>query len=431
MDDSSEHEQRSARGEGVPAGQSGNLESGGAGRQGSVELAVRTLANPSPLGIVVTRGESLVIRYVNPAFRSLVGRDGDLMLGRSFLDVVPVSRGRHIATLLRRVYRTGSALCDIEMRLDGKEAAAGSSARWSVAGRLWRLTVWQLPEESDLPKGLVLGVRDVWGTMGGGRHHPESFAEMREINRRLFVASLRELELMEKAEAANEAKSAFLATMSHELRTPLASILGYVELLAEGLSGPVSELQMRHLARVKLSAEHLLSLIDGVLTIARIDADREAVRREPVAVDLLLDEVATLILPLATSKKLGFRVWGPDSTFAIDTDHTKLLQILVNLTGNAVKFTDRGHVALRARAEEDDAIFTVQDTGVGISHEQLTHIFDLFWQAGQFGTGSTGGSGLGLNVSRRLARLLGGDLTVESTVGVGSEFVLRLPLHAG
>jgi signal transduction histidine kinase len=289
--------------------------------------------------------------------------------------------------------------------------------------------VWRLPAEREWPKGLALVVRDA-SSRDGGRARQESIAAMREINQRLLVASLRELELTERAEAANEAKSAFLATMSHELRTPLTAILGYEELIAEGLPGPVTEVQQTYLSRIKLGAQHLLALIDGILTLSRLDAGSEEVRREPITVDRLLEEAATLITPLAASKRIEFTVRRPESPFAMDTDHTKLRQILVNLLGNAVKFTDRGEVILEARVDGDVAVFTVRDTGMGISTQHLERIFDAFWQVKQTTTRTVGGSGLGLSVSRRLARLLGGEITVESTEGVGSTFTLRLPLHA-
>jgi signal transduction histidine kinase len=254
---------------------------------------------------------------------------------------------------------------------------------------------------------------------------------MREINQRLLVASLRELELTERAEAANEAKSAFLATMSHELRTPLTAILGYEELLADGVSGPTTEVQRKHLSRIKLGAQHLLTLIDGILTLARLDAGSEALFRDQVSVDRLLDETATLISPLATAKRIEFEVRRPEPSLAVHTDHTKVRQILVNLLGNAVKFTDQGEVVLEAHVEGDFVIFTVRDTGIGISAEYQERIFDSFWQVRQTTTRTVGGSGLGLSVSRRLARLLGGDITVESSEGVGSTFTLRLPIQKG
>lgn len=425
MDRSAERGEGGWRSEGESAVHGGGLWKSERGSSEDEEISVRHFANSSPLGIVVTRGESLVIRYLNPAFRRLLGMEGDLALGLPFENVLSAPAARRIAVLLRRVYRTGSALCDVEMRL--REGGASGDAR-KIAGGSWQLTAWRLPAERGGPTGIALLVRD-GSAAGEGRGRQQAMAELREINQRLLVASLRELELTERAEAANEAKSAFLATMSHELRTPLTAILGYEELLAEGVTGPMTEVQQKHLSRIKLGAEHLLTLIDGILTLARLDANREAVRIEPVAADRLLDEARTLVAPLASSKQLKFTVQRSESPLVVDTDHTKVRQILVNVVGNAVKFTERGEIMLGARAEGDSAVFTVRDTGIGVAKEHLEHIFDSFWQVEQTTTRTVGGSGLGLSVSRRLARLLGGDLTVQSTPGMGSEFTLRLPLH--
>ena len=398
---------------------------------GQEEIGIRVFANQSPLGITITAGESLLVRYTNPAFRRLLGVEGDLVLGHPFESAFPGSCAHRIAVLLKRVYRTGGALCDVEMLPDGSTVAADESRNGgNSTRRRWRLTAWQLPGDGEIPKSIALVVRDVSGTKGGqGRH--DAFAEMREINQRLLVASLRELELTERAEAANEAKSAFLATMSHELRTPLTAILGYEELLADGVSGPVTEVQRKYLSRIKLGAQHLLTLIDGILTLSRLDAGQEVVRCDPVSVDRLLDEGATLIAPLAAAKQIEFTVRRPVPAFTIDTDHTKVRQILVNLLGNAVKFTDHGGVVLGAHVDGDFVVFTVRDSGIGISMEHQECIFDSFWQVRQTTTRTAGGSGLGLSVSRRLARLLGGDITVVSSEGVGSTFTVRLPLHAG
>jgi len=393
------------------------------------QIVASVFANPSPLGIAIMSGEPLVIQYVNPAFRRLLGVEEQLVVGRPFENPMLGPRARRIAVLLRRVDRTGNPLCDIEMLLDRGSAAPGlHGVGEKGAGGSWRLTVWRLSAERERPKGLALVVRDASST-DGGRARQETVAAMREINQRLLVASLRELELTERAEAANEAKSAFLATMSHELRTPLTAILGYEELLAEGVSGPITEVQQTYLSRIKLGAQHLLMLIDGILTLSRLDAGAEAVHHEPVTVDRLLDEAATLVAPLAASRRIGFTVQHPESPFAIDTDYAKVRQILVNLLGNAVKFTDHGEVVLEACVQGDTAIFKVRDTGIGISSEHLERIFDAFWQVEQTTTRTVGGSGLGLSVSRRLARLLGGDLTVESSEGVGSTFTLLLSLH--
>jgi signal transduction histidine kinase len=274
---------------------------------------------------------------------------------------------------------------------------------------------------------LVLEIRDVTDAADARRRWAETVAELREVNDRLLRAALREQELREKAQAASDAKSSFLATMSHELRTPLTAIIGYEELLADEITGPVTDAQRVQLRSIKRSAEHLLALIDELLTLAQIEAGRQEIRRQPVHVETWLDEASVLISPLAAAKRLAFTVVRLERPITIDSDPLKVRQILVNLLGNAVKFCERGEITLTARERGDSVFFEVRDTGIGISTEQLAHVFDPFWQADPRPTRKNQGIGLGLAISRHLAQRLGGDLTVESAFGRGSTFTFRLP----
>ena len=229
------------------------------------------------------------------------------------------------------------------------------------------------------------------------------------------------------AARANKTKSEFLATMSHELRTPLSAIIGYGELLADGITGPINDAQREQLIRIKTSAGHLLGLIDELLTFSRFEAGRETAQCEIVDVPGILDEAYSIAWPLAKARNLGLTVTRPDGSGKMVTDRSKLRQILVNLLSNAIKFTDRGDIALAARVDGDAMCFEVRDTGIGIADVDLERIFDPFWQVEQTHSRRAGGTGLGLSVTRALARLLGGDVVVESTPGVGSRFEVRLP----
>jgi signal transduction histidine kinase len=233
-----------------------------------------------------------------------------------------------------------------------------------------------------------------------------------------------------EAERANNSKTDFLAVMSHELRTPLTAIMGYEELLSDGITGPVTELQRQQLGRINASARHLLGLIDEILTFARVDIGRERVRWESMSVNHTLGDAAALVEPMAAAKDIKFVVELLEEDQAIQTDGTKLRQMLVNLLSNGIKFTEKGEVRVSCAVSHSELEVRIADTGVGIAAENIEDVFEPFWQAEQMATRRTGGTGLGLSVTRKLARLLGGDVTVTSRIGEGTTFVLRLPMRA-
>ena len=260
------------------------------------------------------------------------------------------------------------------------------------------------------------------------RHYNETdLALMVQLGRRAGMA-VDNARLYRAALVANEAKANFLATMSHELRTPLTAIIGYEELLAEGIPGSVNDLQKQQLQRIKSSAMHLLSLIDEILLFARVEAGRESVRPEPVVAKGVIDDAVSFVAPLASERGLTLAT-EVDAALMLRTDLGKLRQMLVNLLANAVKFTNKGGVTVRAFERDGQVVFEVADTGIGITREHLAHIFDPFWQVDQNTTRRAGGSGLGLSVTKRLATLLGGDVTVESVPLRGSTFRITLPAN--
>lgn len=233
--------------------------------------------------------------------------------------------------------------------------------------------------------------------------------------------------LLREAREASDAKSHFISVISHEFRTPLTAIIGYTDLLSTGVSGPLLPTQERQLDRIRTSAWHLTQMVDEILTFSRLEAGREAVTFAAADVVTLARDTVSLVSPGAAAKGVGLACELPDTAVLIRTDSGKLRQVLLNLLGNAVKFTEKGGIMLRVIPVDNGVEFTVTDTGIGIAADDLEHIFDRFWQARQGTAHTVSGTGLGLTVSRRLVELLGGTLEVESDVGAGSTFSFRLP----
>jgi Signal transduction histidine kinase len=229
---------------------------------------------------------------------------------------------------------------------------------------------------------------------------------------------------------ANSAKSEFLATMSHELRTPLNAIGGHLQLIQLGIYGPVTPEQQTALLRIDRNQRHLLGLINDVLNFARIEARRLEYHIDTLCVEELVADLAPMIEPQIRAKGQHFEVYLPDRSLRVRGDREKLQQILLNLLSNSVKFTEAGgRITLECAAGDCSSIsvtLTVRDTGIGIPADKLSSIFEPFVQVDARHSREGQGTGLGLAISRDLARGMGGELTVDSTMGAGSSFQLVL-----
>ncbi len=283
-----------------------------------------------------------------------------------------------------------------------------------------------LRDESGAVIGAALVGRDVTA-----REHARSEVERlaAELERRVEERTAELAATVKGLESSNLAKTRFLSVISHELRTPLTAIVGYTDLLVSGVWGPLEPRQREQVARIHAATWHVVSIIDEILVFARTEEGRERVHREETDVVRVAREATDMLRLQAEAKRLTLRNRGPATPLLVLTDPGKLRQILVNLVGNAVKFTDAGEVTLEVVPAPAEVTFRVSDTGPGIPAERLEDIFQPFTQIDMSHTRTRGGTGLGLTVSRRLARLLGGDVSVTSEVGKGSTFTVRLPMQ--
>jgi protein-histidine pros-kinase len=253
------------------------------------------------------------------------------------------------------------------------------------------------------------------------------FAAARDVTeRKRFEQTLQEKNL--ELESANLAKDRFLASMSHELRTPLNAIIGFTGTLLMKLPGALNSDQERQLTTIQASARHLLSLINDLLDLAKIESGKVEVNFEPVVCQSVVDEVATALRPLAENKGLVFDVYVPKHRLLVMTDRRAFSQILLNLTNNAIKFTEKGRVSLEInQLRENGSVLTeisVTDTGVGIRNADQEKLFQAFTQVDALGPRRYEGTGLGLHLSQKLAHLLGGAINFKSEFGKGSKFSL-------
>ncbi len=281
----------------------------------------------------------------------------------------------------------------------------------------------------------LLGVLDVQDSRVG--HFDED-----EVRTLLIVANqlavalsnaalyLEQLETAERLRELDKLKSEFLANMSHELRTPLNSIIGYSELLIDDLGDTLDEMSLEDLKAIHSSGNHLLMIINDILDLSKIAAGRMELNKMAVDIPAFLPQIADMSRVLLKDKPdVELRLDMPDALPALQADPVRLRQIVWNLLSNAIKFTDHGFVRLSCWADSDWMYIAVQDTGVGIPPEHHETVFDQFRQVDGSATRKAGGTGLGLTISRQLARLHGGDIELESEVGKGSLFTLKLPLE--
>ena len=367
------------------------------------ESALPELMDALEAGVIVV-DDALFIRGWNRWMENASGRSGSEVIGEPLERVFPSLRP--------------AVLDACRAALDGKPAMLSQS--------LHRFA-FELPAPTGNEgfEQMQQTVRFVPLQSAEGRRGAIAFVQ--DVTER--VARERDLrEATERAEAANRSKSDFLATMSHELRTPIGAMTGYTNLILEEIAGPVTPAQRVHLERVKTVGRHLLNIVEEILLFARVEAGREELHLKPVDAFQVARDAIAILEPMASEKGLELHDEIPSGSAMAVTDEVKLRQILINLLGNAVKFTARGRVSVTGRVDDRSGrvFFIIRDTGPGIAAEDRERIFEPFTQLESTYSRAHSGTGLGLPVSRRLAKMLGGDLTVESTVGQGSVFTASI-----
>jgi signal transduction histidine kinase len=332
------------------------------------------------------------------------------------------------APAMLRARRSVAIAEDIEVAL---AATAHNAENLRI---LRRLGIGSLLTVPLIARGRLLGAITFVSAHRGISYTPEDVRLAEDLAARgalaLDNAQVHDLALVLKqsAETANRAKTAFLAAMSHELRTPLNAIGGYIDLLDMGLRGPVTEEQHAAFARVKTNQEHLALLITEILNFARVGSGRMAYTVSDINACDALTHALELVEPLIAQRGLVFDGISGDRSLAARADPEKVTQILVNLLSNAIKFTPAGgHISAECAASDNTVTLRVSDTGIGIPPEKVQSVFEPFVQLKEGLADRASGIGLGLAISRDLARAMKGDLTVESTVGHGARFTLVLP----
>ncbi|MCB0153886.1 MAG: ammonium transporter [Anaerolineae bacterium] len=347
-------------------------------------------------GIVTFSQDSLAITTLNPAAETIFGYRANEI------------KGRPVTTLLRPEADSPSNQPD-----DLLTRLLQSDSRLEVTGQ--RADGSAFPMEVVVSRTITLDEAFYTGT----------FRDITELRQ-----TLTELETArDAAEAANRSKSVFLANMSHELRTPLNAIIGYSEMLQEDAEDVGQETFIPDLEKINVAGKHLLKLIDDVLDISKIEAGKMDLFLETFDLASMIEDVATTIKPLVAKNNNRLTVTYADDLGFIHADLTKVRQILFNLLSNAAKFTQQGAITLTAQraAGATDIVFQVADTGIGLSPDQITKLFQEFTQADASTTRKYGGTGLGLALSRRFCQMMGGEISVESGLNEGTVFTVRLP----
>lgn len=365
-----------------------------------------------------------IVEYEGDIVRLHVSRReiDDAVLGEA-LRLAPAPQDS--ANSVVAVLESGKPLLERSLSDEGLRRLAVNEGQFHALVELKARSVLTVPM---VARNKVLGSLTFIASRPHHPHRAEDLALALDLAQRAALAA-DNARLFAMAQDASRAKDEFMASMSHELRTPLTAIIGYTELLGDEIVGALNATQREQLARIRASGNLLLALVDQILDLARVDSGEHAPRLAEVSAAAVVEQAVMLVTTPLRQKNLALTVKAPPPDVVLVTDPLWLRQILVNLLGNAVKFTESGEIGISASRADDLVVFDVWDSGIGIPGKFLDRIYDPFWQAEQRMTRRYGGAGVGLAVAYRLTTLLGGDIAVSSAVGVGSRFTVTLPVQ--
>ena len=375
---------------------------------------------------LVEHANSIILHWTRDGRITFLNKFGQRFFGYSAEEII----GRHvIGTIVPETESGGRDLAMLmeQIRIDPIAFERNINENMRRNGeRVWIAWTNRIAQDTQ---GRVAGILSIGTDITELKQAEETIRELNTSLERRVAERTAELAVaMDRAQAADRIKSVFLASMSHELRTPLNSIIGFTGMVLQGLAGPLNQEQTKQLGMVRGSARHLLDLINDILDISKIEAGQFKIMSENFNLRGSIEKTVQIISPMADKKNILLHSGIEDNISDMRGDQRRVEQIILNLLSNAVKFTDRGEIRLNCYLENGLVTLSVEDTGIGIKPENINIIFEAFRQVDTGTARTQEGTGLGLNITKKLVEMMGGSIHVKSELEKGSTFTVKLPV---